>query len=74
MILVYKKNRTPVYVGDKVFLSQGEEFTIKAIIEPHKPESTGRVAGRIKGASYDNEYFPSVIEAEWEGREDQDGD
>jgi len=74
MILVYSKNKTPVYVGDTVFLSDGEEFKIKDILAPHKPSSTGRVVGRIKGASYDNEYFPSVIDAEWKDREDQGGD
>ncbi len=74
MKLIYSASRMPVYVGDQVTLSDGEEFTILRIEEPHKPASTGRVHGTIKGASYENSYFPGVIGAEWVGREDQDGD
>ncbi len=72
MKLVYAQSKTPVYVSDQVNLSSGELFTITAIIEPHKPESTGRVVGIIKGASYENSYFPGVIGAEWQDRDDQD--
>lgn len=71
MQLIYTKSGTPVYIGDIVKLSRGEEFEIKALIKPHKPESTGRVSGRMSGATYDSEYFPNVIGAEWIDREDR---
>lgn len=73
MILVYTKDKTPVYVGDKLTLND-DEFTITSITEPHKPASTGRVNGLFEGAGYESSFFPGVIGAEWINREDQDGD
>ena len=71
MKLVYNSNSMPVYVGDKVTLSDGEEFEIKYIQEPHKPASTGRVNGQVKGSDYESSFFPGVIKAHWIDREDQ---
>ena len=77
MMLIYTKNNSPVYVGDIVLLNDDEEFEITSITEPHKPSSTGRVNGRLRGADHEISYFPSVIGAVWinrEDQEDQDGD
>jgi hypothetical protein len=67
-ILVYCATGQPVKRGDSVKTFRGESATVGGWIEPHKPDSTGRVLLRI-GTADPHGYFPSVIDAEW-----RDGD
>lgn len=72
MKLVYRDSKMPVYVGDRVVLSRGEEVEVMRITEPHKPSSTGRVTVKSMGDDdWTMDYYPSVIGAEWIDREDQ---
>jgi hypothetical protein len=71
MQLVYSCNKQPVQTGDVVHVRNTAYF-VEAIIEPHKPSSTGRVWCRsMDERKYFNEWFPSVIDAEWINRTDQ---
>jgi hypothetical protein len=71
MKLVYSVNNQPVQVGDVVHV-RNEPFYVEAMIEPHKPSSTGRVWCRsMDERKYFCEWFPNVIGAEWIERTDQ---
>lgn len=69
-----------VKVGDEVVLTHnepegGRRMTITGIELPRHPASTGRVYLRPKDgkdAWGDESYFPSVIDAYWVGRTDQE--
>ena len=63
-ILVYKVSGQPVKRGDVVKTFRGEDATVDGWVEPHKPDSTGRVLLRIEPYQ-PHAYFPSVINAEW---------
>ncbi len=69
MKLVYSNNGVEVKAGDPAKTFRGESVTVKAIIKPRSPQSTGRVEIEIDGGTAEN--YPSVIGAEWVGREDQ---
>jgi hypothetical protein len=70
MKLVYEGTGKPVKVGDKVKTYQGPVVTVLGILAPRHGGSTGRVVVRERG--YERTYFPSVIDAHWVGREDQE--
>jgi hypothetical protein len=71
MQLVYENTTSPVQIGDVVHL-KNKSYYIQAVIEPHKPSSTGRVwCISMDERKHFNEWFPSVIGAEWIGRTDQ---
>ena len=71
MQLVYEVNNQPVQTGDVVHVDN-HAYYVEAVIEPHKPSSTGRVWCRsMDEAKYFNEWFPNVIGAKWIGRTDQ---
>lgn len=71
MQLVYSNTSAPVNTGDIVHIRNTPYF-VQAIIEPHKPSSTGRVwCISMDERKTFNEWFPSVIGAEWVGRTDQ---
>lgn len=71
MQLVYENTTSPVQVGDIVHI-KNKSYYIQAIIEPHKPSSTGRVwCKSMCERGYTQEWFPSVIGAKWIGRTDQ---
>lgn len=71
MQLVYSCNKAPVEIGDVVHV-HNQAYYVEAIIEPHKPSSTGRVWCRsMDEQKYFCEWFPCVIDAEWIGRTDQ---
>ena len=71
MQLVYEVNNEPVQTGDVVHV-RNLAYYIEAIIEPHKPGSTGRVWCRsMDEQKYFAEWFPNVIGAVWIGRTDQ---
>lgn len=71
MQLVYSCNKEPVQSGDVVHV-RNQAYYVENIVEPHKPSSTGRVWCRsMCEGKYFNEWFPSVIGAEWIDREDQ---
>lgn len=75
MILVYTKNKTPVYVGDKVEIDD-EPYEVKFFSKPHKPSSSGKVTMSPPGFNdfeHDREFYVNIIGAEWINREDQDG-
>lgn len=72
MKLVYTDNPDiEVSLGDRPVLSRnGEQVEVCDIRKPHKPSSTGRVVIMYDDGQY-QEFFPSVIGAEWIEREDQ---
>ena len=71
MKLVYENTSSPVNTGDIVSV-KGKPYYLQAIIEPHKPSSTGRVwCISMDERKHFNEWFPSVIGAHWINRTDQ---
>jgi len=71
MKLIYERTGKPVNLGDTVHVD-GRPYYLQAIIEPHKPSSTGRVwCVTMDERKYFNEWFPSVIGAKWINRVDQ---
>jgi hypothetical protein len=71
MQLVYEVTGKPVQCGDVVHVGNWAHF-VQAIIEPHKPGSTGRVwCISMDEKQLFKEWFPSVIGAVWIGRTDQ---
>jgi hypothetical protein len=64
MKLIYESTGTPVEIGDVITVS-GDECTVVEIEQPDTPCASGRVNCRIKGASYEVSWFPSVIGAMW---------
>ena len=71
MQLVYEKTGKEVSLGDTVHV-KGTPYYLRAIINPHKPSSTGRVwCTSMDERKHFNEWFPSVIGAKWIGRTDQ---
>jgi hypothetical protein len=70
MKLVYDQTGAEVKVGDSAVLRDGQRVIVLGIVKPHKPSSTGRVQVGI--VDHAGEYFPSVINAHWIEREDQD--
>ena len=71
MKLIYSKSKQPVQIGDVVHVKR-KPYVVQSITEPHKPSSTGRVwCISMCDNRYTNEWFPSVIDAEWIEREDQ---
>lgn len=68
MRLIYANSKKPVQLGDVVAMRDGQEGVVEAIVEPHKPSSTGRVRVRTGSHMFASEYFPQVIAAVWEGR------
>lgn len=71
MKLVYDNTNVEVKSGDVVHV-RNVPYYIEAIIEPHKPSSSGRVWCRSMCESkYFSEWFPSVIGAHWIERTDQ---
>lgn len=71
MRLVYKANGNEVKVGDVATTFRGEKVTVKYFEKPHKPNSEGKVTVQEEGCSFCNEYYVSVIDAEWIEREDR---
>jgi hypothetical protein len=71
MQLVYKNTQKPVKVGDTVTLFRGGKATVTFFRKPHKPSSEGKVSIKPVKASHEEEYFVSVIRAEWINREDR---
>lgn len=71
MRLVYKATGEEVKVGDVVTTSRGEKCVVKYFRPPHSPASSGKVSVRLKGTSFEMEYYVGVIGAEWIEREDR---
>lgn len=71
MQLIYQNTNKAVQSGDVVHV-RNQAYYVEAIIEPHKPSSTGRVWCRsMDEYRLFREWFPSVIGARWKGRTDQ---
>jgi hypothetical protein len=68
--LIFNQSRKPVKIGDEATTFRGEKVVVTGIHEPHKPQSTGRVAVRY-GDDTVREFFPGVIGASWINRNDQ---
>jgi len=64
------KNGKEVQVGDEVVSFRGEKATVISIQEPHTPASTGRLYVKEEGG-WEQGYYPSVFDCEWEGRTDR---
>lgn len=71
MRLVYTKGRRKgkeVKVGDEVRLEYGPVL-VKSFSKPHKPASSGKVVIELLGG--EQQFYVSVIGAEWIEREDR---
>jgi hypothetical protein len=73
MKLVYKATGLPVAVGDEVRLdSPPRRYTVRHFRSPHKPSSEGHVTLFFENnPRAAQEFFVSVIGAEWIEREDR---
>ncbi len=65
MKLIDASSGDALNVGDELFTFRGEKGVLVASVEPHKPNSTGRVIVRLKGSAADGSYFPNVFGAKW---------
>jgi hypothetical protein len=70
MQLVDKETRKPINPGDKAKTFRGDDVVVTEIIKPHTPASSGRVSLKNLSDGLAALYYPSVINAEWEGRDD----
>ncbi len=70
MRLVYKATGEEVKVGDIASIS-GLAYEVVGIKKPLNPHSAGHVEIYQRGSRITNQYFPSVIGAEWVEREDR---
>ena len=66
MKLIDTQTRKELKVGDSVVTFRGEEYTLRGFSPPRHASSTGRVYIN-RGSEYDEEYFPNVINAKFEG-------
>jgi hypothetical protein len=73
MRLVYEENQRPVLLGDTAIVHNEKGF-VSRIVKPHKPASTGRVEITFFRSQSKQEFFPSVIGADWIEREDRPND
>lgn len=73
-VLTKSDAKTEVCIGDGVKTAgpHGEWFTVRGIVQPHKPESTGRMMVWSPSGGFEHSYFPSVFNCEWIEREDRD--
>jgi hypothetical protein len=71
MKLVYESTGVEVKTGDVVHV-KGTPYFVMETREPHKPSSTGRVFCKaMNDQGWVNEWFPSVIGADWIDRKDR---
>jgi hypothetical protein len=73
MKLVYKGTGEPVAIGDDVIIdTQPRRYVVAHFVKPHKPGSSGLVTLFPKGnPRAAQEFYVSVIGAEWIEREDR---
>jgi hypothetical protein len=71
MKLIYSDSKEEVKIGDSISV-QGVSFLIDYFAKPHKPSSIGKVTIRSVQEGCRNEYYVSVIGAEWIEREDRE--
>lgn len=69
MKLVYKETGIEVKEGD-IVLKRSGNWVVESFRPPHKPDSEGKVAVRFHTGNA-QEYYVSVIGAEWIEREDR---
>lgn len=66
MKLINTKTKQELKTGEIVRTNKGAVYVLTGGAPPHKPSSTGKVWLRtIDGKGMDQEFFPSVINAEW---------
>ncbi len=63
--LVYESTGKAVSIGDKVKTFRGDTVTVLAVKPPRHSGSTGRVVVRFEDENFEQEFYPSVIGAEW---------
>lgn len=71
MKLVYTATNREVKIGDIVTTFQGQNVQITGMEKPRHAGSTGRVYVKGLDGSWQCEYYPSVVDAEWIDREDR---
>ena len=65
MKLIYKKTGKEVELGDVVNLSEGDKAEVVYLRPPHKPGSSGKVSVKYVDKDWSQEFYVSVIGAEW---------
>jgi hypothetical protein len=66
MHLINRKTGKPLVTGEIVRTTQGQNAIFTGGREPHHAASTGRVWLKLlNDPSFEREFFPSVIDAEW---------
>lgn len=71
MRLVYTATGEEVKVGDVVTTERGTPMKVISFSKPHKPSSSGKVFVEVVNDNWKQEYYVSVIGAEWIEREDR---
>lgn len=74
MRLVYKKDGKEVKIGDTIDIGrtpEEKEVEVMYFRPPHKPSSSGKVSVKFVASPRSQEFYVSVIGAEWIEREDQ---
>lgn len=69
MRLIYKNSNVEVKPGDAAQTFRGETVIVEDIEKPKSSASTGRV--HVIASGVRESFYPSVIGAEWIGREDR---
>jgi hypothetical protein len=70
MRLIYTATQAPVLIGDPVTV-HGQPATVSYFRKPHKSSSEGKVSIKPADTDTENEFYVSVIGAEWIEREDR---
>lgn len=70
--LVNTNTLTEIKVGDQVETSDGEKVKITWLNPPHKPSSQGKVSVEFIGRDWSQEFYASVVGAEYQYKENDD--
>lgn len=65
MVLVSQLTNKPAEIGD-ILISDGERYQLLGGTAPHKSSSTGRIYVENLSNGMKAEYFPSVLDLEWQ--------
>lgn len=64
--LVNTDTLTEIKLGDQVKTNDGENVVVTYLNPPHKESAQGKVGVRITGSDWSQEYYASVIGAEYQ--------
>lgn len=64
--LVSKETLKEIKVGDQVETGDGESVVVESLQPPHKQSSQGKVCVRFTGSDWSQQFYASVVGAEYQ--------